>query len=279
VRTRVAVALLAVGLVTSGTSSAAMASPERQVNSPGPHLRIERTFKVASFNALGDSHTRPGGNKCCKWAPARARTKGLINLLENKHPADLIGLQEFQSPQRTLFRDLVGSDYGVRWRRDNAVAWKRSVFSFVEAHSLRIPYFHGRLRNMPVVTLRHRVTGQKVTMISVHNPANVRGPAAHHRAEAVRRERHHVEKLRKDGRLVFLVGDFNDRREPFCAMTAKNLTSSPAGGAAAPCQPPRRVRIDWIFGTDATDWRSYQMDTSVQGKLSDHPFIFAEVHF
>src|SRR5689334_24521708 len=26
------------------------------------------SFRIVSFNVLGYSHTKPGGNKCCRWA-------------------------------------------------------------------------------------------------------------------------------------------------------------------------------------------------------------------
>ena len=74
----------------------------------------------------------------------------------------------------------------------------------------------------------------------MHNPANVRGPAAQWRARAIRIERAKIIELRKTGRPVFFTGDFNDREKAFCPMTAGKLTISPNSIPSMTCAYPRQ---------------------------------------
>ena len=65
--------------------------------------------------------------------------------------------------------------------------------------TIDIPYFHGRAKPMPYVLLRHRATGRRVWFANFHNPADVRGPAARWRREAVARETGLVNRLAARG--------------------------------------------------------------------------------
>lgn len=112
-------------------------------------------------------------------------------------------------------------------------------------------------------------------MINVHNPADVHGPAAKWRAEAIARERTVIARERAAGYPVFLVGDLNDREEAFCGVADGGLMVSASGGSnAGACQPPKNMNIDWIFGTGAA-FSGYLVDQSPQGRTSDHPYVEA----
>ena len=75
--------------------------------------------------------------------------------------------------------------------------------------------------------LREKSTGRTAYFLNTHNPANVRGNAAHYRAQAIAIEKAKIIQLRATGRPVFLTGDFNDRQAAFCPLTANKLAISP----------------------------------------------------
>ena len=204
------------------------------------------SFRAATFNALGDSHTDAGGDRA-GWASGEERMRAFGGFLMRQN-VDVLALQEFQPEQQSVFEELTGEAWTVHAIRDNAVAWRSSRFTLEAEDSITIPYFHGEKRQMPVVTLRSTDTGAQIVVISVHNPADVRGPARKWRDQAVAIERAYV---RDQGdRPVLLMGDFNDKDRAFCAVAADQLMSSPAGGshAGGTCHPQKNTAIDWIFG-------------------------------
>ena len=243
------------------------------------------TFVIATFNTLGHSHTAPGGDKQ-SWADSGPRTRGLAALLARQAP-EVIGLQEFQGPQAQLFAQITGSGWARYGIQDNVILWRRTSFTPVSTDTVAIPYFHGHPRQMPVVRLRHLSTGQVITVIDVHNPADVHGPAGRWRAAAIAAERAVVTRERAAGRAVFLIGDLNDRAPAYCALTQETLMTSastspravprPEGSKASGCRPPARSGIDWIFGTTAT-FSIYAVDHSPRGSISDHPYVEAVAH-
>src|SRR6185295_16662991 len=73
---------------------------KKQQEPPAPTT----TFRVASINALGDSHTGPGGNKP-RYASGPERTHNLVNILGSQ-AIDVVGLQEFEVPQKATFNNI-----------------------------------------------------------------------------------------------------------------------------------------------------------------------------
>jgi endonuclease/exonuclease/phosphatase family metal-dependent hydrolase len=268
--------------VTEGGASPSTPPPVRESRPPSPAETGTGakpfSFGVATFNVLGHSHTKPGGNKCCRWAQYDDRTRGFVEYLD-RHRPDVVGLQEYQAPHAELFDEITGDAWGTHRIRDNAVIWRRSDFSVTKTEAVTVPYFYGKPRRMPVVHLRHRVTGRDLTVINVHHPASVRGPAAPWRREAEARMRALVETLRASGRPVLLVGDFNDRKLSFCTMTADGLMVAANGGSNdnGRCRPPPEIRIDWIFGAGMT-FSDYSVDFSTRRAVSDHPMVLAQAH-
>ena len=94
----------------------------------------DSAFTIATFNVLGASHTRAGGEK--PWmASGRARVAGVIRLLDG-YGVDVVGLQEFQRPQYETFRAHAGWTHDVwspGYDKENAIAWRRSRWSFARA--------------------------------------------------------------------------------------------------------------------------------------------------
>ncbi len=239
-------------------------------------------FILATFNVLGHSHTRPGGNKP-GWASSSTRMRWAVDLLE-EHRVDVVGLQEFQRPQERDFVRLAGSrydTYAAPHDPQNTIAWRRARFALVSGRTFEVPYFGGREKDMPVVRLRDRVSGVEFIVINVHNPASTRWNPGNerHRDEAMRRQAALVESLTGSTNLpVFLVGDFNERAEAFCRLTASGTLHASAGGVPGPdCRAPE-AGIDWIFGTrDVTFSDHTMLRGGLVARTTDHPLVLAKV--
>ncbi len=239
------------------------------------------SFVLASFNVLGNSHTAGGGDRS-GWASGDVRMRKAVELLD-RYAVDVVGLQEFQRPQRQAMLDAAGDRYALYsppGDTENSVAWRRDRWAFVSADTMPIPYFHGNIRDMPIVRLRDLATGGEAIFANVHNPADVHGPAGRWRAEAIRRELAVMTSLSTQYDVpAFLTGDFNDRTNAFCGLTSGGVLTASAGGShAGRCVPPKRAGIDWIFGTSRSTWAgSSVVRTSQQSRISDHPLVLARV--
>lgn len=237
------------------------------------------SFRVATINTLGDSHTRSGGNKA-RFASGVERTRNLIGILTSQG-VDVVGLQEFETTQRATFARLTGlwQVFTGTERGRDSIAYRSDVWELVTGGTGTIPYFHGNPVPMPWVTLRHRATDREVSFISIHNPTSnpQRGNNAAERAEATRREIAMVRTLAQGGNPVLLLGDFNERSEAFCAVTAGgDIGAANGGSVGGPCAPPPDAGIDWIFGTTDVEFSDYvRHQDGVVARTTDHPVIVA----
>jgi murein DD-endopeptidase MepM/ murein hydrolase activator NlpD/endonuclease/exonuclease/phosphatase family metal-dependent hydrolase len=237
-------------------------------------------FTVATFNVLGHSHTVPGGDRP-GYASSRTRTDRAVSAL-HRHGVDLVGLQEFQRPQKARLQTLAGDEYAL-WHppgdTENAIAWRRDRFRLLGADSFGIRYYV-RIRRMPVVRLEDRATGRQLLVVNVHNPANSRlypGQVAN-RAAALRRELALIHDLAETtGLPVLFLGDLNARDRAFCAATRTGLLHAAAGGSTGPtCRPPTAMGIDWIFGTRDITFTSHRaIDDPRIDNTTDHPLVLA----
>lgn len=241
------------------------------------------SFRVASFNVLGDSHTGPGGNKPSFYPDGPARMDMAIATLRN-NGVDVVGFQEFESSQHNMFAARAGEysmypglslgDKSVRFN----IAWRSSMFTLVEAHTLSIPYAGGSRIEMPVVLLESTSTGRRAWFANFHNPADTPslGNNGRWRAEAAGIEVAHLTELRTTGDYpVIVTGDFNERAEIFCRFTAGGVFSAAAGGSTgAGCAPPSSMQVDWIFGSTGVSFAGYAVTDT--GRASDHAMVQAE---
>lgn len=236
-------------------------------------------FRVASYNVLGDSHTGPGGNKP-GFPDGSARMNMAIAALRN-NDIDVVGFQEFEQSQYNMFSARAGeySMYpgmalGNKSVRFN-IAWRTSVWTFVDAHTLSIPYAGGSRIAMPVVLLQSNATGRRAWFANFHNPADTPnlGNNSRWRAEAAGIEVSHLTELHQsDGYPVIATGDYNEREEIFCRFTAGGVFSAAAGGSSSGgCAPPDRMEVDWIFGSTGVAFSSYAVTDT--GKASDHSLV------
>ena len=237
------------------------------------------TFRVASYNVLGDSHTGPGGNKP-GFPDAGPRMDMAISALRN-NGIDVVGFQEFEASQHAMFTSRAGEysvypglSLGPKSVRFN-IAWRSSMWRLVEAHALSIPYAGGSRIDMPVVLLESTLNGRRAWFANFHNPADTPslGNNARWRAAAASIEVAHLTSLyQEQGYPVIATGDYNERAEIFCRFTAGGVFSAAAGGSTGGgCAPPSQMEVDWIFGSTGVAFDGYA--TTDTGKASDHRLV------
>ena len=144
---------------------------------------------------------------------------------------------------------------------------------------MAIPYFNGHIRQMPVIRLRDRASGNDVTFVNVHNPADTRrfGDQARWRNAAVTREIALVRSLSAGGAPVVMTGDLNDRRGAFCRLSTTAGLSSSDGGTGAPCRPAARAGIDWILGSSSIQFSDHTRDRGpLVRATTDHPVLLTQ---
>ena len=239
---------------------------------------------------LGASHTAPGGNKR-GYAGGTTRIGWTVQLLRGNN-VSVAGLQEYEKSQHAQFSRITGGGWGIYPGLQvgnkgvrNSISWNNAVWELVEAHTIPIPYFHGNLVPMPYVLLKHKATGRLAWFINIHNPASTRGPAQHWRDVATAKEIALMNQLQAPqstnqiGIPTFLMGDFNEKSEAFCRVTAGANAQAANGGTSSPCQLPSNHGIDWIFGsTPGVGFSNYvRMDGGLVNRVSDHPMVFADV--
>ncbi|RHW28718.1 hypothetical protein D0Z08_02380 [Nocardioides immobilis] len=248
------------------------------------------SFRIASFNVLGASHTGPGGNKP-GYAGGTSRMGWTVQLIRGNN-VSVVGLQEYEKTQHATFGRITGGGWGVYPGLQvgskgvrNSIAWNAGVWELVEGHTIPIPYFHGNLVPMPYVLLKHKETGRLAWFINIHNPASTRGPAQHWRDVATQKEIALMNDLQEPqstnqlGIPTFLMGDFNEKAEAFCRVTAGANAQAANGGTSSPCRLPANHGIDWIFGSiPGVGFSNYvRMDGGLVNRVSDHPMIYADV--
>lgn len=260
-------------------------APAPQPSQPSSPSQPRKTteFVISSFNVLGSSHTKPGGNSRIK-TPGPERMPGVVRLLA-KHKVEVVGFQEFQGDQEKAFKKLAGGKYALypdgalgKGADVNSIAWDKTKWEMVKPGSIKIPYFEGHEIKMPVVRLRNKATGQEAYFANFHNPAST---ANHHdqerfRDEATRRQIDLVNKLKREtGLPVFITGDMNEREEYFEKMTAGAPMVASNGGSRT--KAPSQLGIDWIFGSKGVKFSGHTKDKSpVEQKTSDHPMIVSK---
>jgi len=250
----------------------------------GPVSPATTRFRVASFNALGASHTDVATGTASHRAPGVVRARWTARVLAN-NGIDLVGLQEVEPPQFLSFRAHTRGTWGVypgleRGARAlaNSVAWRKDAWTFVRGELFAFPYFSGRSRTAPVVVLRNRASGRQVAVINVHNPATTPhwGDNRRWRAAALRVEGQQVARWTSAGYPVIVTGDFNEVRPAFCSLTRTGLRAASGGVSTGSCVPSRISGVDWIFGSADVQFRNYvRKQTPLIKRTSDHPIVVA----
>jgi hypothetical protein len=247
-------------------------------------LADETTFRVGTLNVLGDSHTARGGNKK-GWASGYTRMGWAYSQII-RADLDVVGFQEFETPQYHRFRSLGGSAWDVypgptldRGSIRDSIAWRTDTWKFVEGTSIAIPYFHGQLIRRPVVKLENISSGRQVWFFNTHNPASTPrwGNNARWRAVAISKETELANSLGSDGTPVVFTGDYNDRAPAFCPLTGRtDLVAANGGSTGSDCRLPSSPGIDWIFGSGMEFSAFVSARRDITGRVTDHPFVYAE---
>lgn len=176
------------------------------------------SFVIATYNVLGASHSDSGGNKAYEPDSGPRMDKAIKVIQQNGF--DVIGLQEFEQKQRTMFLSRTNGAYGIYpssavYRGDrtsvNSIVWRSDRFELVRGFERPFVYFGGNENALPVVLLRDKETGDEFYVTNTHDPANTRRwkDQERFRIENARRHRAFVAGLRDEGLPVFLVGDLN----------------------------------------------------------------------
>jgi len=248
-------------------------------------LADETTFRVGTFNVLGNSHSAAvGGNK--RGYASGVTRMGMAYSLISQADLDVIGFQEFEPAQYGRFRSLAGSRWDVypgpsldRGSIRDSIAWRTDVWKLVEANSIAIPYFGGDLIRRPVIKLENIASGREVWFFNTHNPADVRGGNAHWRSVAVGIQIRLANELGADGTPVVFTGDYNDRAEVFCPIVGgTELEAANGGGYSGGCDTPDRMDVDWIFGSGMEFSGFVSASKGILGRVSDHPFVYAQAY-
>lgn len=272
---------------TGGTGGAAVPQPGAQASDLARSAQSVAArpsiFRIGTFNVLGASHTRKGGDSYIK-RPYQQRMGYALGALA-AHGLDVIGFQEFESPQAATFARQAGPAWGMFPRPGNrqadgrqTIAWRQATMELVETRTVSYPYFHGQVVDTPTVRLRVRGTDDTFWVINVHNPATgcavCGGNNDRWRKQAMAREVAAMKALNADGTPVFLIGDMNSKGSFFCEMSAALPVVFAAGGSydASGCRPPRPTPIDWIMATSGVAFTGYLSDDGPRAdRASDHP--------
>jgi hypothetical protein len=272
--------------VTRGPSGVTKVNPSTWLNNNvgkslgATSLFDNNGFVLASFNTLGASHTPTS-----RYPGYAARTPKQVALLKS-YKIDVAGLQEFEVSQRAAFLKAAGTTYGI-WPdltskvSANTIIWNSSTFEFVRGSTIGIPYFGGKIWQMPVAELRQKSTGRTAYFINVHNPASIPqyGDQSKWRAQAIAIERAKIIELRKTGSAVFLTGDLNDRQNAFCPLTQGKLMIAANSIPSMTCALPKTLWIDWVFAAGPARFTSWVRDYKPKDtRISDHPIILTRAY-
>jgi len=284
---RVTTGLVAAAL-TSAIAVSTLAAPPTMASSrrsDAPEL-TPANFTISSFNVLGASHTVNSR----KWASGAVRIKR-VNRLLNRHHVDVAGFQELQGSQLEKLLAITDGSWafypglsGKRIDSENSVGWRTDKFDLLQSTTLRIPYFNGGPRRMPLVLLRDKASGMMFYVTNYHNPAETK--KFHHqggwRAKATTIEIALQKQLYRLGGIPrFVTGDFNERAPFFCRFAKEAPVK-----AARPntyyrngkCHANKPRAVDWILGarkvtfSNYSEWRGHLVDIT-----TDHPVITSQV--
>lgn len=162
--------LVAIGVLASGLTlaPAADAAPLSVVVAT---YNVRAAHLTAGDGGLGDGRTRM--QRSLTHLEGTAVSVVALQELE-KRARDVI----VADPDWGIYRANANTD-SIPWDGGNAVMWRSAMWSKEDGQQIKVTYtdLDGSPKTlwMPVVRLKHRATGESLTMVSIHNPG---GPAA-----------------------------------------------------------------------------------------------------
>ena len=206
------------------------------------------TFNIGFVNALNDHHTDLPSGKQWGWlkSPERAKLLAKAIIYRKIH---LLGLNEMKRGKQ---QDALWEALGPMWSKhsiiDNVIAWDRSYFYSKFEGAIDLLYFGGASKRMPYVILGIRNKWLKNVEIAVacfHLPASSGDKPGKPKGKELREEdRERLAKWTAEqkalGRIVILLGDFNDKKHVILPWIRKIAGVRAAG-------VDKWWGIDWIM--------------------------------
>jgi endonuclease/exonuclease/phosphatase family metal-dependent hydrolase len=257
--------------------------PPRTTADPRTLARSPLSFRIATYNALGEGHTGPY-HDADRFAPSRVRTEWVVRTMVNAG-LDVIGMQETSSQQVSQILRAAGPGRLASFPDpakdkvfpETTIFWNPQRFALVRTGTVSSMFIRKPLPR-PYVELRDRRTGRAFWVMAIHNAGWDR-PGQ--RREAMLTQLAKIDDLRATGLPVFYVGDFNEKQPAVCRVLKHGGLASPTGGHLSPtgtCVPPLHMRIDWLFGPATTQWSGYQYSRQPMVRLTtDHGVAMASV--
>lgn len=253
-------------------------------------------LRIGTYNVLGANHTSE--------ASADARIEKVANRIGSEQ-LGVIGLQELRPSQRTALLDLLGH-YAIYPRRAvygnndvsvNSIIWDDDLFELVSGTKTPMPfYFNNHRKDIPLVKLRDRHTGQEFYVVNTHDPAHEQ--YAFLRYQNAKEHARQMEQLGGEGAPMYFTGDFNsgfgvrsaenttyqDKREnlTWCIMTASgtmhNAYDAWKGRSGCPKETTDENGVgvvDHVYVSSGVIVNQYTVVRENTG--SDHPLVYAVV--
>lgn len=249
-----------------------------------PASRAGYSFRLASFNVLGNGHSRPyahddrfGPSRMrSEWAAQALITGGIgVAGLQEPTAGQLQGILTAARGRYAAYPEPSEGDLAV----ESAIVWDTRRFAATRKTTIRTQFIARKLKR-PVVRLRDKRTGRQFWVMSVHNaPWNYQKK----RNQATKVQLEKIQKLEKKGLPVFYVGDFNEKKTILCKVLRRTGLVSPYGGRLTKqnkCVPPnKRMRVDWIFGSGTARYSGFSYSRPPLVRLStDHWVPVVDVH-
>jgi endonuclease/exonuclease/phosphatase family metal-dependent hydrolase len=181
-------------------------------------------FKIASFNIYYNTDESKRDYSINKWPERLQRSARVIK----SNDIAVAGLQEVRESQwrRLQDKDYLGDQYGVYPRAykngvyasQNPIVWNKDRFELIAAGSKTIRGPHVTKDGLYAdsntqVELRDKATGQRLYVINTHEPVG-NGGAIAARYNSAKARTDYVRTLAKEGKPIFLTGDFNAKYNP-----------------------------------------------------------------
>jgi hypothetical protein len=238
--------------------------------------RSPYSFRLASFNVLGNGHSRPYAHDD-RFGPSRMRAEWTAQALITGR-VHVAGLQETTAGQlagiltaaKGRYASYPGPGRGDR-NVESSLVWDSRRFAAMRKMTIRTQFI-ARVLPRPIVKLRDRATGRQFWVMDVHNAP---WDYQHKRNLATKVQLKKIAELERSGLPVFYVGDFNEKRTILCKVLRRTELASPYGGrlnGRGECINPRgRMRVDWIFGSKFVKWSGFSYSKPPLVRLStDH---------
>lgn len=177
---------------------------------PKPVTAFER---IATLNVLGSHHTDPGG-KNAGMDSGEVRMLGAIRAL-NHAGVTVCALQELETPQAdviesrkrwSLIRAVPNNTFRNGVTMGNGLMYRKDIWTCLETHDLPVAISGKRLLHLPVLALRHKVTGLRLTLVVDHSPS--KGPIS----GGTDTDRSRMKQALLTPQADVILGDFNEAR-------------------------------------------------------------------